>query len=1065
MIRSLSLRDIALRAFALLLGAQLLSPGRVWAAPPGPEASAMRPDYSSQVILDSIGELEAESDAKCNSTASRFEDFLFGTPLSESARIEKTELQKALVRRLWYAASDKARAKGHSGVTAEHLQEETRSILTESEAPDGTLRVQFPNHPPVEITSRRREQYGSIAYSLRAILAVQQENLLSAEPAPISLTPKATRLLQRSLDLAFLSALQQADMAARMGNEFEISAERIRNAWRSLIPGAENESLPFLLSNDLDAGTQNRLLLDELIDKKVEAYRAYNDLVDRKARALFITNSVRFYARAKIPRSGPARGQIIGAVNRDLDLFSQALLEAAAEFAAERGHGLIRADDALSASRRLLPQKIDIFEDVHVFPNLPGPERVLLEAYDCDSFRDFGIHWQSLRRALDVREKEAISLDPFAAEIMAETISQYGVLILRVAGEIANGRTNNLMLGPADLSASASLVAERARSHPDNPPSAEGNSQIASAPEASTSAKPALFFSDITSAAGLDFEHRSSRWLGEFRHKQVKTPPTFSGGGVAAEDVDGDGHVDVLLVGGAGNALLMNTGQDSFVDMTAEAGLNYQRADGSMAEPRQPIIADFDNDGLQDILITYVNDDHRLYRNLGGRNFSDVSAAAGLGGEGLVGGPATAFDFDGDGLLDIYIGYFGNYLEGDFPAQERDNHTALPNRLFRNLGSMNFEDVTQASGTGDRGWAQAVSHVDFDADGRQDLVVANDYGLNAFLRNLGGGEFRDMAPGFGMDRALHSMNVGTTDINLDGFPDIYISNIATLVKDNKYTFPDVNTPLDFDLRAMSGMLVKEADTFFVSESDEDGFSGYVASDDVERGRTSTGWAWDAEFLDFDHDGDDDLYLVNGTNDYNAFSMIVRNGQQGEGEASLLVSHSRESNVFFRNEKGKLKNRSGESGADFVGNSRSTAFFDFDKDGDLDIVVNNFHSPATLLRNNADQNGHHWLKLRLLGEPEKGSNRDAIGARIEMKPKGGLPNSRIVQGGSGYLSMNPKEQHFGVGSAQFVDVTVTWPNGEKQDFPGLATDRAYTISQASGLREKGVARLPPPGDNG
>ncbi|HIG01247.1 MAG TPA: hypothetical protein EYQ66_08090, partial [Myxococcales bacterium] len=148
MIRSLSLRDIALRTFALLLGAQLLSPGRVWAAPPDPEASAMRPDYSSQVILDSIGQLEAESDAKCNSTASRFEDFLFGTPLSESARIEKTELQKALVRRLWYAASDKARAKGHSGVTAEHLQEETRSILTESEAPDGTLRVQFPNHPP-----------------------------------------------------------------------------------------------------------------------------------------------------------------------------------------------------------------------------------------------------------------------------------------------------------------------------------------------------------------------------------------------------------------------------------------------------------------------------------------------------------------------------------------------------------------------------------------------------------------------------------------------------------------------------------------------------------------------------------------------------------------------------------------------------------------------------------------------------------------------------------------------------------------------------------------------------
>jgi hypothetical protein len=188
-------------------------------------------------------------------------------------------------------------------------------------------------------------------------------------------------------------------------------------------------------------------------------------------------------------------------------------------------------------------------------------------------------------------------------------------------------------------------------------------------------------------------------------------------------------------------------------------------------------------------------------------------------------------------------------------------------------------------------------------------------------------------------------------------------------------------------------------------------------------------------------------------------MIVGNRQEGDAAASFLLSHSRESNVFFLNEGGKLQNRSAESGADFVGNSRSTAYFDFDEDGDLDIVVNNFHSPARLFRNNSDERGRHWLKIRLEGDPAQGSSRDAIGARIRVVAAGGLKNSRLVQGGSGYLSMNPKQQHFGVGAARTVDVAVKWPNGDEQRFPGLATDRAYTISQASGLKGRTAARAP------
>lgn len=1049
-------------------------------APPAPEeAQVSRAGNadSTRTILETIGSLEAEQDAKCNSTASRFEDFLFGTPLSAAARQEKTRLQKVLVRRLWFAASEKARAAGERQISAERIRDESRQTLLASEVEGGILELRFPDFPVFEISARRGEQYGSIAFSLRAILGVQQELLLSTGQLPLPLTPEATEALRITLDRVALAAQLSADESARLASEFEIDSATIRVAWELLVGAQEPSESLESFGEGFRPNPLESSLLGDLIDQKTAAYQTYNKLSGRKRRALFVTNTVRFYARAKIARDAQARGDIIAAVNLGLDEFSQELLTLAQGIAEEEKHLLVRADDAHEAARRLLPQKIDVFEDVHVFPNLPEDERVTLEAYDCDSFRDFGIHWLSLKRVFALQAEGAMSVDPFAAEIIAEAISQYGVLLLRIAGENVNGSGQDLFLKPKDLAQSAREIAGRSGRHPDMTPVRPESAPIASAAViVSPTDSEALYFTDITDEVGLSFQHRSSKWLGEFRHKQVKTPPTFSGGGVAAEDIDGDGHTDLLFVGGAGNALLINQGDGRFIDLTDQAGLDYLREDGSPAEARNPIVADFDNDGLQDILITYVDDEHRLYRNLGNRKFSDSTALAGLGGKGGVGGPVATFDYDGDGLLDLYIGYFGDYLNGDFPAQERDNHQALPNRLLRNLGGMRFEDVTEASGTGDRGWAQAVSHLDFDGDGKQDIIVANDYGLNAVFRNKGGGQFENVAPDLNMRRALHSMNVGTTDINRDGYPDIYISNIATLVKDNKYTFPDVNTALDFDPHAMAGMLVKEADTFFVSRTREGEFSGYEISRDIERGATSTGWAWDAEFFDFDHDGDDDLYLVNGINDYNAFSMIYGGGgDEGQGK-SVLLSHGRESNVFFLNEGARLKNRSAVSGADFTGNSRSTAYLDFDQDGDLDIAINNFHSGATLLRNNTREGGEvsgkRWLKIRLEGDPEKGSNRDAIGARIEVRGEGrgaeGIGNSRIVQGGSGYLSMNPKEQHFGMADAQYANIWVTWPNGEKAEFQRVVTNRAHRISQAEGINPKALSGpgqgLPPGGSD-
>ncbi len=1020
------------------------------------EEPETRLDSSPEPVLSAIELLESSSDAKCHSSASRFEDFLYGTPLTDEARRAQFELQKRLVRRIWGRASRAAEQAGEETVGPHLLQPQIDELLSRERGSDGQIRVAFPGVAPLTIPALRADQYASIAYSLRAILAAQQDFLISGGDFLLTLAPEGVDLLRESIDAVTLSALMLADQDAREANELQITVSGVHGAWQRLVPDLRSSppdvppASESRVPEGADSRSQGLSLLDDMIDRKTAAYRAYNDLNERKTHALFIFNTARFYARTPLPRGQFERRRIASAFNATLDEFTVALLLEADKNARRAGHRLIRADDANAAAQRLIPHTIDEFEDVHLFPRLAVEDRVTIEAYECDSLRDFGIHWLSLKRAAHEATEEIALPDPLAMEILAEAVSQYGVLLLRIAGKLAKQDTDNVRLQPEDLAPSAALIRDRARRHRDAPVPPEIKSRIVSAGGDSGGETREAFFTDVTAATGVDFTHRSSSWLGEFRQKLLKTPPTFSGGGIAAEDVDGDSHIDLLFVGGIGNALLINDGRGRFTDITQQAGIVLKRPDGSHAEAREPIIADFDNDGLQDILITYVDDDHRLYRNTGGHHFVDVSASAGLGGKGLIGGPATVFDFDGDGLLDVYIGYFADYLHGAIPTVDRDNRNGLPNKLFRNLGGMRFEDVTRGSRTDDRGWTQAVSHVDFDRDGRQDIIVANDYGRNAFFRNLGDGKFEDVAPALGVTKAYHSMNVGISDLNHDGYPDIYISNLASLVKDDKYVFPDVDTPLKLNLRAMAGMLVKESNMLYMSRVEQGRLSAYEPSKDIERGSTSTGWSWCAQFFDFDHDGDDDLYLVNGTNDYNAFSMVYNRRDPGTKPAQVLLSYSRASNIFYLNEGGKLKNVSGKSGADFVGNSRSTAYLDFDGDGDLDIAINDFHAPAKIVRNNSEKRNLNWLKLRLIGDPSRGSNRDAIGARILVTTESNLPVSREVQGGAGYMSMNPKQQHFGLGRSGSARVQIIWPDGEEQILEGVAANRSYTVRQGAGI---------------
>ncbi len=323
-----------------------------------------------------------------------------------------------------------------------------------------------------------------------------------------------------------------------------------------------------------------------------------------------------------------------------------------------------------------------------------------------------------------------------------------------------------------------------------------------------------------------------------------------------------------------------------------------------------------------------------------------------------------------------------------------------------------------------------------------------------------------MAADLGTDKPSYTMNIGITDLNRDGYPDFYISNIVTMNKDEKYVLPNATTPIKFDPEKLAQMRVVEANDLFTSQVKDGVFERYILSDAVARGLSSTGWAWDADFFDFDNDGDDDLYCVNGMNEYSVYSSENPYYADPKGEMRNVVIPvaERESNVFFVNKGGMLHNESPQSGANLLGNSRSVAYLDYDLDGDLDMVVNNYHGPAVFYRNNAEKRGNHWIKIRLVGDPVKGGTKDAIGARLAVSSEHHKKLWREVHSTIGYLSVHPKEQHLGLGKDTQADVTVRWPNGEVSKFAGLKADTTYTIKQGHGIIKPGKKAASKPGQS-
>jgi hypothetical protein len=522
---------------------------------------------------------------------------------------------------------------------------------------------------------------------------------------------------------------------------------------------------------------------------------------------------------------------------------------------------------------------------------------------------------------------------------------------------------------------------------------------------------------DVTASAGLEFRHNN----GAYGDKLL---PETLGSGCAFIDYDADGWQDILLVNGmdwpghrrqrSTLRLYRNNRNGTFTDVTRAAGLAVELYGMGVA------VGDFDNDGFPDLFVTCVGQ-NRLFRNTGMGTFVDVTRASGLGAREAFSTSAMWVDFDRDGFLDLFV---CNYVRW---SAERDVFCSLDGKqksyctpeayrgetcwLFRNRGNGTFEDVTATCGIFDSSSkALGVTLIDDDQDGWPDIFVANDTQPNKLYRNLRNGRFRDVALEAGValsedGKARAGMGVDAADFDNSGRPGLAITNFEG---------------------EMIGLYRPQGPALFRDAAIRSGVGA------ASRNRLGFGCI----FADLDLDGALDLVVANGHID-----DTVRNIRGNLG-------HAQAAQVFQNQGGGTFRDVTADVGGGFAAPrvGRGLAYGDFDRDGDVDLLMTTNNGPAVLFRNDQSA-GTRSLRCRLVGTR---SNRDAIGATVRVF-HGGTSQVRTVKSGSSYLSQSELPVTFGVGRRDRVDrVVITWPSGRTEEFTNVASARAYDCIEGKGM---------------
>lgn len=534
-------------------------------------------------------------------------------------------------------------------------------------------------------------------------------------------------------------------------------------------------------------------------------------------------------------------------------------------------------------------------------------------------------------------------------------------------------------------------------------------------------AAPGPWFADIAMRSGI----------GAFRDQCGSAAKDYLvetvGSGVALFDYNNDGLTDIFLVNGSSFKLLdnpslprsssrlfRNNGDGTFTDVTQASGLVNVGWGMGVA------VADYDNDGYQDVFITNFGG-NVLFHNDGKGRFTDVTEQAGLKGGNWSTGCAWG-DFDGDGRLDLYVARYVDFDRARIPRPGDNSYClyhsvpvacgpmglpGLRDLLYQNQGGGKFREVSAEAGLNpsESSYGLGVVWCDFDNDGRPDIFVANDSTPNFLWRNQGNGTFQETGLEAGCaltidGRVQSSMGVALGDYNNDGWMDLLVTNFSE----------DYNT------------LYRNQNGLFEDVSYEAGLG--TAS------YRKLGWG--TGFIDFDNDGWKDLFVANGhiypqadqaDNQYDQRDQLFRNLRNGR--FALLDPQT--------------------SGFSETRSSRGAGWADLNNDGQVELVVNNIDAKP-FLYSPLHHPTNHWVRLRLLGTR---CNRDAIGARAKVIA-GGITQSDEVRSGESFMSCSDRRLHFGLGAATVVDrVEVRWPDGTLERYASLPADREHTLQQKGG----------------